>query len=875
MATPPDPLFASQWHLPLLGDIETIWNAFDGSGVSVGVYDGAVDAFHVDLDNNYDANLEALDFLGRPVTPAAPDFHGTAVAGLIAAEWNGVGGVGVAHGASVTGMDIFDPGVFGFINGDFDAFLHLIRQQSKFDITNHSWGSPPGFFDSLNLLTDNFNQRLDAVHADVVVEGRGGLGTIIVQSAGNEAMDVAGDALHASRFTITVAASDWQGDATDFTNFGTGVLVTAPAASVSTDVTGPGGDVPGDFTTVFGGTSASAPVTSGVIALMLEANPGLGWRDVQTILAQSATLTGSTLGAGPEGFEVGPWQINGAANSNGGGMHVSLDYGFGMVNAFNAVRMAEVWSLFETARTSANEQSVSGTSVVNTRLPDGDPVGRSFSVMLTENVEIEHVALTVFMDVQVIGDLAITLVSPDGTTLQVLDQPQSFEPVTQGWVFGIDHLRGELSQGTWTVQISDVSAGGLVRIDSIRIDAHGAAVDVDDSYHFTDEFLTLAAHDGARRILTDSNGGTDWLDLAAVTGDAAITGGAARVDGAEWFRFDAAQIENIVSGDGADRLAGHAGASHLLGMRGNDTLFGNGGADLLEGGEGADLLGGGTGDDTLRGGDGWDDLFGAGGKDSLEGGTGNDLLGGAADDDLLDGGGGADEIWSGTGADSVRGGDGDDTIGLFDGTDSAEGGLGADEIWGALGHDTLRGERGNDLLGGSFDDDLLDGGAENDTLWGGDGLDTLLGGTGQDQLGGGTGSDALDGGAGNDTVSGGQGEDTLLGGDGADLLFGAGGADRLDGGRGNDTLWAGEGADVFVFAAGGGTDAFQGFEATQGDRLALDDALWAGSLTAAQVVSGFAALGGAGHVVFDFGADAFALVGVTTTAGLDAAIDFI
>lgn len=881
MTTPTDPLFADQWHFPLLGDIETIWNDFTGVGVAVGVYDGAVDAAHVDLNDNYDPSPQVTDFSGVTVTPGAPDFHGTAVAGLIAAEFNGLGGVGVAHGADITGVDIFNPAVFGYINGDLSDFLHVAGQQTNFDIVNHSWGSAPVFEPGQNLLTEsafvqNFSALLNDVHADTVANGRGGLGTIIVQSAGNDGLDAAGDGIHASRFVITVAATDRFGDTTDFTNFGTSILVTAPAASVSTDVTGLAGDVPGDFTDIFGGTSASAPVTSGVTALMLEAAPDLGWRDVQNILAQSATLTGSALGAAPSGFEVGAWQINGANNSNGGGNHVSIDYGFGMVNAFNAVRMAEVWHLFEDARTSANEAVASGTRSVNTILPDGDPVGRSFTVTLTDNVEIEHVALTIFMDVAFIGDLSVTLVSPEGTVLQVLGASGFIpNPIPFGWVFGIDHLLGELSAGTWTVRLADSFPADQSLINSIRIDAYGAAVDANDTYHFTDEFVALAANDAGRRVISDTNGGTDWLDLAAVTGNVSITGGTAQVAGAAWFTFDAALIENIVSGDGDDLLAGNAGANHLLGMRGNDTLFGNGGDDTLEGGAGADLLGGGAGNDSLMGGAGDDDLFGGAGNDTVEGGDGNDLVGGAGGDDLLDGGNGRDEIWGGFGNDTAFGGAGNDTIGLLDGNDQANGGLGNDEIWGARGNDTLFGDEGNDLLGGGVDNDLLDGGLGNDTLWGGDGLDTLFGDDGDDQLGGGTGDDSLDGGAGNDTVSGGVGNDVLFGGGGDDVLFGAGGNDILDGGGGNDTLWGGAGADDFVFDTLGGFDLFQGFSLAQGDRLGLASSLFATSVTAAQVVSDFASVNASGNVVFDFGADAFELVGISSTTGLDASIFFL
>ena len=693
MTTPTDPLFSSQWHFPLLGDIETIWDEFTGAGVSVGVYDGAVEAGHPDLDNNYDASLQVTDFSGITVTPGTPDFHGTAVAGLIAAESNGLGGVGVAYDASVTGVDIFDPTVFGFINGTLSEFLHVARQQDNFDIVNHSWGGTPTFSDSLNLLLNNFDGQVEDVYATESATGRGGLGTIIVQAAGNDRLDANGQGLNASRYTITVGATDPNGDVADFSNFGTSVLVAAPAGSVTTDVSGAAGDGPGDFTTTFGGTSAATPVTSGVIALMLEANDGLGWRDVQNILAHSATLTGSGLGSAPTGVELAPWQTNGASNSNGGGMHISPDYGFGMVNAFNAVRMAEVWHLFEDARTSANETSATGSRFAGVTLPDGDPTGQSFDITVSGDVEIEHVALTLFMDVDFIGDLSITVTSPDGTVIDVLTPAFQSTNVNGGWQFGIDHLRGEASAGTWTVHVADNFNADTTVINSIEIEAFGAAVDGNDTYHFTDEFLTLAAQDAGRRTISDTNGGTDWLNLAAVTGNVSIFGGAASVDGAAWFGFDRDLIENIVSGDGNDEIGGGATNNHILGMRGDDTLFGLAGNDTLEGGVGDDLLGGGAGNDSLIGGDGADQAFGADGDDTLEGGAGDDVLGGTGGNDSIDGGDGHDGLWGALGNDTVLGGAGNDTLGLFDGDDSGEGGTGDDEIWGGRGNDTLRRRR--------------------------------------------------------------------------------------------------------------------------------------------------------------------------------------
>ena len=78
----------------------------------------------------------------------------------------------------------------------------------------------------------------------------------------------------------------------------------------------------------FGGSSAACALASGVVALMLEANPGLGWRDVQEILMRSASVIDAAMGE---------WQYNSL------GMAMSHKYGAGVIDAAHAVRMAKVW----------------------------------------------------------------------------------------------------------------------------------------------------------------------------------------------------------------------------------------------------------------------------------------------------------------------------------------------------------------------------------------------------------------------------------------------------------------------------------------------------------------------------------------------------
>src|SRR5262249_54844154 len=152
------------------------------------------------------------------------------------------------------------------------------------------------------------------------------------------------------------------GHFTSFSTPGASILVTAPGESMLTTTLNDGNPSTNDYAFV-AGTSFAAPTVTGVVAMMLEANPDLGYRDVQEILAMSARRIDPTSAG---------WATNGATDWNGGGHLVSHDYGFGLVDAHAAVRLAETWT---TQHTAANEAviSVAGDVGSNTTLVDFQP----------------------------------------------------------------------------------------------------------------------------------------------------------------------------------------------------------------------------------------------------------------------------------------------------------------------------------------------------------------------------------------------------------------------------------------------------------------------------------------------------------------------
>lgn len=658
-----DPLAASQWHLKLVGDIGAVWKDYSGAGVWVGVFDTGIDYRHVDLRSNYD-DVFHFTYDGTIYDPAPvilrgedAESHATAVAGIIAAAHNTVGGVGVAWGAKLAGVRMLgDESLWD----DLDRWKAVLDHMTDFDVVNDSWVRLPRPYSDLRnpLLGEEWVlAEMDALET-AAAEGRGGLGTIVLQAAGNYGSNANEDMMTATRHTITVAATDSKGAVTDYSNFGTSVLIAAPAASVTTDLSGANGantaaGSRGDYMSDFGGTSAATPVVSGIVALMLDAEADLGWRDVREILASSASMTGSAVG-GADDYEVslprfqqmlvadGDASTQSGDSWNDGGRFYSGDYGFGRANAFGAVRLAEVWRMIHPdAATSANEVSAHVAATPNLALdPTYDSV-TGYSITVSDIMTVEFIDVTLSFQFDVANPLASTwllsVISPTGSIFRLtyrdwklLSDDWDFDGAADGigdglsssandsngfkWTFGVTQAMGESSQGGWRIEFAnlaeDVSSGTF---DSVALDFHGAARDTNDVHYITPDYLAALAYETTAAgtnpetlrdgVITDVNGGDDWLVLATIAAPVVLSlehGGAIRFGKRVWATIGAtSDIENAVTGDGNDIISGNALGNHLCAMRGNDRIDGGAGADTLEGGVGKDSLAGGADADVF------------------------------------------------------------------------------------------------------------------------------------------------------------------------------------------------------------------------------------------------------------------------------------
>ncbi len=489
---PDDPLYSDQWHLDNSGksggttgedvNIPGAWLDYDGTGVTIAVVDDGLEIAHPDLSANVVAG-KSWDYSGGDTDPTSGD-HGTAVAGVAAARGANQEGVsGAAPFASLVGFNVLQAST------DTNEADALTREPDLVDISSNSWGP----FDAEDFYAGP-GPLAEAAIQDGATSGRGGLGTIYTWAGGNggDDDDANLDGYANSRYTIAVAASDHNGVRSSYSEPGANLHVTAPSSGggvsiTTTDRTGGAGynGITGnnDYTNIFGGTSSATPLVSGVIALMLEADPSLTWRDVQAVLMTTAERNDPTHA---------DWVQNGA------GYWINHYYGFGRVDAAAAVTAAETWMPL-----GPEASASSPTETPNVPIPaDGTPVMDTLT--LPDDLRIEYVEVDYGSDHTWWTDMDIVLTSPEGTeaVLQNVTSNVDYLEEPGTWRFGVTRFLGESSAGTWTITVSDnypfADTGSLL---SWGITVYGTAVAVD---------VSLSIADGA---VVEGNSGTVNLPL--------------------------------------------------------------------------------------------------------------------------------------------------------------------------------------------------------------------------------------------------------------------------------------------------------------------------------------------------------------------------
>jgi PKD repeat protein len=354
-----DTFFSSQWHLSNTGQgggtpgadisIFDAWNRTFGNldaNPLIGQLDDACDVLHEDLVANYigiSHNAASNVQTATAANPAAVgDRHGTATMGLMVASFNGIGVRGVAPAARFTASR----GIGTVVSNSQIASAYAFARTQNVDVHNNSWGFGGG--------VPNPDVVTDAIET-AFLEGREGLGMLICFASGN-GVGMADNApvgtevnpatdLSALPTVLGVGSSNANDVRASYSDFGREIDVLAPSIDfpnlpglVTTDNTDGSFLEPGynnggqdddgnanlanpNYTDNFGGTSGSSPIVAGIAALILSLEPDYTATQVRNIIEHTCDKINPTV-----------------ANYNGITSR-SLQYGYGRVNAGQAVEM--------------------------------------------------------------------------------------------------------------------------------------------------------------------------------------------------------------------------------------------------------------------------------------------------------------------------------------------------------------------------------------------------------------------------------------------------------------------------------------------------------------------------------------------------------
>ncbi|KAM8862003.1 furin (paired basic amino acid cleaving enzyme) b [Synchiropus picturatus] len=446
---PTDPDFPKQWYLsnPTHQDLNTkaAWaQGYTGRGIVVTILDDGIEKDHPDLINNYDpeASYDVNDGDADPqprYTQRNENRHGTRCAGEVAASLNnGVCGVGVAYNAKIGGVRMLD----GEVTDVVEAHSLSINPQ-HIHVYSASWGPE----DDGKSLDGPAKLAMEAFHVGVT-KGRGGLGSIFVWASGNGGREQDScncDGYTNSIYTLSISSTTESGNVPWYSEPCSSTLATTFSSGNPGEKQIVTTDLRQKCTDSHTGTSASAPLAAGIIALALEANMNLTWRDMQHLVVRTSQ---------PKQLSAGDWRTNGV------GRRVSHSYGYGLLDAGAMVALAQNWTSVkpqhQCVHAMLTEPRDVGSKLVFSKSVDAC-WGRPEHVSSLEHVQAR---ITLFHNQR--GKLAIHLISPLGTRSTLLfPRPNDFSAEGfNDWAFMSTHSWDEDPQGEWTLEIENVAANG-------------------------------------------------------------------------------------------------------------------------------------------------------------------------------------------------------------------------------------------------------------------------------------------------------------------------------------------------------------------------------------------------------------------------------
>ena len=481
-----------------------------GAGVKVAVVDSGLELAHEDLAANViSGSRDFVNSDDDPTPSSSAGDHGTSVAGIIGAVgWNNIGVRGVAPGASLKGYNYLVPSAQGVTNwistfggetysSDIDIFnfsagtynrafsLASSTHQTTFKSTLPSLRSGKGAI-MVKSAGNSFSEDANA-YSPAVCGHSAGLGL--------SCHDANLDNHHFWPQVIVVGALAADGKKSSYSSVGSPLWVSAPGgeygvntsyistsgvglepAIMTTDLSscssgyGSAAQTSSsegtkvynafndfgspysensncNYVSTFNGTSSAAPNVSGVIALMLEANPSLTWRDVKHILATTANQVDS---------DISPISVDGIAYhywlENDAKYKFHPYYGFGGVDATAAVNAAVSYTAGSLGTQTYKDWTESGT--LNSTVSEG--VTATSVINISSSGTLEFVQVRVNMSHSLPYEIGMRLVSPSGTETTILQPYTALNVNPNGYIYlAASAFYGESMNGNWTLKLFD------------------------------------------------------------------------------------------------------------------------------------------------------------------------------------------------------------------------------------------------------------------------------------------------------------------------------------------------------------------------------------------------------------------------------------
>ncbi|XP_076443208.1 furin-like protease kpc-1 isoform X2 [Babylonia areolata] len=465
-----DPYYGSQWYLHGGGhggfdmNVLSAWEkGYTGKNIVVSILDDGIERDHPDLQANYDPyasyDVNAQDNDPMPRYDATDEnrllgnipwpersipgglnhlvygMHGTRCAGEVSATANNSQcAVGIAYNSKIGGVRMLDGEVFDAVEAASLSF-----NRSHIDIYSASWGP-----DDDGRVVDGPGPLAKKAFENGIKYGRDGKGSIFVWASGNggSAQDSCNcDGYANSIYTLSISSTSEHGTKPWYLEECASTLATTYSSGAYNEKQIVTVDLHKRCTQSHTGTSASAPLAAGIVALILEANPELTWRDVQYITLMTSR---------PEPMVDGQWVTNAL------GRKVSLRYGYGLMDASRMVELALKWRNVPEQHiclqpSSQKDQGLVGQKHTTTITTDGCKGQR------TEVQYLEHVQCRISLSFHPRGSIVLHLTSPQGTRSTIL--PRRPNDVSSSgfndWPFLSVHFWGEDPRGQWTLEIEN------------------------------------------------------------------------------------------------------------------------------------------------------------------------------------------------------------------------------------------------------------------------------------------------------------------------------------------------------------------------------------------------------------------------------------